>query len=304
MIADVARFPARRARQLTVMMRDEYMRLLGADIHIDAADVPGMAQTEQRRVDRGVGHETSYQPELESLRPTQITEEPVLQGHGLAEYIKNFRRRMFDSASAIFWMYNDVWPCTRSWTTVDYYGRRTPAFWPVRRAMSPVTVVVTREGDTVRVYGVNEGPVRSGTLHWGLLALKGGYPREETEQVTLPANTSKLLAESDARTWDKLGIQTHVAFARLHADGQEVARDCLILPFFKEMKWSKARVNMKLVNEKAVFTSRTFAWRVCLDLDGEQALADNFFDVYPGIPTVLEWPKKFGAPKILRIGNP
>jgi len=37
----------------------------------------------------------------------------VVQGEGLTEYIRNFRRRMFDTASAIFWMYNDCWPVTR-----------------------------------------------------------------------------------------------------------------------------------------------------------------------------------------------
>ena len=47
-----------------------------------------------------------------------------------------------------------------------------------------------------------------------------------------------------------------------------------------------------------------FAWRVCLDLDGERPLADNFFDVYPGIPTALDWPRTFGVPKIIQIGNP
>jgi len=31
----------------------------------------------------------------------------------------------------------------------------------------------------------------------------------------------------------------------------------------------------------------------------EHAHADNFFNVYPGISTVLPWPDKFGKPKIL-----
>lgn len=227
----------------------------------------------------------------------------LVQGAGLAEYVKNFRRRMFDSASAIFWMYNDVWPCTRSWTIVDYYLRRTPAFWPVRRAFAPVTVVVTREGDKVKVYGVNEGPLWTGSLLCGLMALAGGYPVEQTLEVALPANASKMIAEFDARRWDKLGTDRHVAFAILSTDGREVARDAMFLPLFREMKWPKARVNVKVTGGKAIFISKTFAWRVCLDLDGERALPDNFFDVYPGIPTVLDWPKKLGAPKILRIGN-
>jgi len=228
----------------------------------------------------------------------------VVQGSGLAEYIKNFRRRMFDSSAAIFWMYNDIWPCSRSWTIVDYYLRRTPAFWPVRRAFAPVTVVVTREGKSVRVYGVNEGSETTGTLRFGLMELAGNYPLDESKSVTLPTNASTLLAEFPAAQWDKLGIKTHVAFAVLVNDAGEIARDCLILPLFREMKWPEAKVSVTQKGGKAIFTSDTFAWRVCLDLDGEQPLADNFFDIYPDIPTVLQWPEKLGKPKILRIGNP
>ncbi|MFN6095671.1 MAG: hypothetical protein ACK49J_11865, partial [Verrucomicrobiota bacterium] len=122
---------------------------------------------------------------------------------------------------------------------------------------------------------------------------------DEKKSVTLPANASTVIAEFPAAQWDKLGIKTHVAFAVLSNDEGEIARDCLILPLFREMKWPKAKVRVTQKGGNAIFTSDTFAWRVCLDLDGEQALPDNFFDVYPGIPTVLPWPEKFGKPKIL-----
>jgi beta-mannosidase len=227
----------------------------------------------------------------------------LVQGAGLAEYVKNFRRRMFDSASAIFWMYNDVWPCTRSWTTVDYYLRRTPAFWPVKRAFQPVTVVVTRQGNAVRIYGVNEGASCSGALRFGLFSLTGAYPLDKTHSVTLPANTSTVIAEFDGRVWDRAGLKRHFAFAILSVDGKEVARDTMIAPLFREVKWPKARVNVRVKDGKAIFTGNTFAFRVCLDLDGDRALPDNFFDVYPGIPTVLDWPKRLGSPQILRVGN-
>ena len=68
------------------------------------------------------------------------------------------------------------------------------------------------------------------------------------------------------------------------------------------MKWLKAKVSVTCKGGKAIFTSDTFAWRVCLDLDGEQPLADNFFDIYPGIPTVLPWPDNLAAPKVLLSG--
>jgi beta-mannosidase len=205
---------------------------------------------------------------------------------------------MFDSSAAVFWMFNDMWPCTRSWTIVDWKQRRNPSFWPVRRAFAPITLVVTREGKTVKVYGINEGAETTATLRFGLMALSGKYPLDERKAVTLPANASTVITEFPAAQWDKLGIKTHVAFAVLSNDGGEIARDCLILPLFCEMKWPKAKVSVTCKAGKAVFTSDTFAWRVCLDLKGEQALPDNFFDIYPGIPSVLPWPDHLGAPKL------
>jgi beta-mannosidase len=209
---------------------------------------------------------------------------------------------MFDSSSAVFWMFNDMWPCTRSWTIVDWKQRRNPAFWPVRRAFAPISVVVTREEKCVKVYGINEGEETTTKLRCGLMALTGKYPLDERKAVTLPANASTVIAEFPAAQWDKLGLTTHVAFATLGNDGAEIARDCLILPLFREMKWPKAKVSVTRKGGKAIFTSDTFVWRVCIDLEGKEPLADNFFDIYPGIPTVLAWPDNLAAPKVLLSG--
>jgi beta-mannosidase len=227
----------------------------------------------------------------------------VVQGEGLTEYIRNFRRRMFDTSSAIFWMYNDCWPATRSWTVVDYYLRRTPAFHPVRRACRPLAVALAHSDNKIQVYGVNEGDVWRGELRWGLFALAGGYPLDLRRAVTLPANASTLLAEFDAGLWERLGHRTHAAFAILARQGAEVARDRLFLPYFKEMAWPKPEIHVRREAGRAIFESAAFAWRVCLDLTGEAALPDNFFDLFPGVPTVLEWPDALGEPVVLRIGN-
>lgn len=227
----------------------------------------------------------------------------LLQGAGLAEYIKNFRRRMFDSAAAVFWMFNDIWPCTRSWTVVDYELRRTPAFWPVRRAFAPVTVVVTREGDSVRCYGVNEGGEFCGELRYGLIELQGAYPVDHQLSVVLPANQSTLVAEFPASEWDQRGPINHVAFALLTKNQKEIAKDVLILPLYREMEWPTAKVKVVFHQGVARFTSDTFAWRVCLDLEGAIPLADNFFDILPGIPVEIPWDAEWGKPGIQHLGN-
>lgn len=227
----------------------------------------------------------------------------VVQGEGLTEYIRNFRRRMFSTASAVFWMYNDCWPAVRSWTIVDYYGRRTPAFWPVRRMFRPLIVVVAPEGDRIKMYGVNEGPEWRGEVRFGLFALAGGYPVDERRVACLPTNCSTLLGELDLAELTRRGEQTHGAFAILSQGGREVARDRLFLPLFKEMAWPHAEVRVRTADNMAILESDVFAWRICLDLDGEQPIPDNFFDVLPGTPTVLEWPEGMPAPRVLRIGN-
>lgn len=227
----------------------------------------------------------------------------VIQGEGLGEYIRNFRRRMFDTSSAIFWMYNDNWPTTRSWTIVDYYLRRTPAFYPVKRAFQPLTVAIAVEDSQVRVFGVNEGPAWSGEVRFGVLSLEGGYPVDFKTTVDLPGNTSTLVGEFSLEVWQRLGEASHAAYAILSQGGTEVARDSLFLPYYKEITWPKAEVSVRIEQDKAIFESSVFAWRVCLDLDGEQALPDNFFDIYPGIPTILNWHPSLGAPKVLYIGN-
>ena len=227
----------------------------------------------------------------------------VVQGEGLVEYIRNFRRRMFSSASAIFWMYNDCWPMVRSWTIVDYYLRRTPAFHPVRRAFAPLAVAISCEDNRVRIHGINEGPTWTGELRYGLFRLAGGLPIDCRSAVTLPGNASTPIAEFDRREWKKRGDTTHGAFAILSRDGQEVARDRLFLPLFREMRWPETDVRARVKDGRAIFESETFAWRVCLDLGGERPLADNFFDVLPGIPTLIAWPAKLGTPKVLRTGN-
>jgi beta-mannosidase len=200
-------------------------------------------------------------------------------------------------------MYNDCWPAIRSWTIVDYYLRRTPSFHPVRRAFAPLAVFIAEEDGVVKVFGVNEGPAWAGELRYGFVALASGYPVDETRVVELPANASTLLAELGAATWDDLGRRTHIPFAVLSRSGERVAQDVYFPTYYREMAWPAAKVQVRREGDRAIFESDAFAWRVCLDLDGESPLPDNFFDILPGVPVVLDWPDSLGEPCVMRAGN-
>ncbi|SFS71613.1 beta-mannosidase [Paenibacillus sp. BC26] len=229
----------------------------------------------------------------------------LIQGEGLREYIDNFRRRMFDCASAIFWMFNDCWPATRSWTVVDYYLNRTPAFYPVKRAFQPISVVAAKEGQTVRIFGINETEQTwSGELQVGLFRFSGAYVMDERLKVELPPNTSVCVLEFSDAQWEEAGITDTAVFARLLNEQEDtVARNRLILPRFVEMKWDKPHIEVVREDTYAVFRSDVFAWGVCIDLDGTEPLPDNFFDIWPGMAYRIPWPEDRALPAVRYVGN-
>ncbi len=211
---------------------------------------------------------------------------------------------MFDSASAIFWMYNDSWPTVRSWTIVDYFFRRNPSFHFVRRAMNPVHVVIAEDADKriCTVYGVNDTPVEvSGTLRYGIFTLAGDYLKDMEIAARLPANSSTPLASFPSTKWTKR--DRTMLFASLSGpDGRLLSRNRLCDKLFKEMKWPEPKVTVSLQNGNAIFQSDAFALDLCIDLNGEEKLADNYFDLWPGVSYSIPWSKKT-PPQIKGIGN-
>ncbi len=228
----------------------------------------------------------------------------LLQGEGLSEFINNFRRRKYDCAAAIFWMYNDCWPAVRSWTIVDYYLNRTPSFYPVRRAFAPISIVLIREKDLIKVIGVNDTPETfAGQLRYGLFTLAGEYVLDQSIESQLLPNTSAELASFDAKLWEEKGFDKAVPYAMLTQGDRLIARGRLFDKRFYELSWEKPEIKMERQGREIVFTSSCFAWGVCLDLEGEASLPDNFFDLWPGIPYKLVWEEEKEIPAILKIGN-
>ena len=228
----------------------------------------------------------------------------ILQGEGLKEYCENFRRRMFDSASAVFWMYNDCWPTVRSWTIVDYALRRNPSFHFVRRAMSPVHVVLVEEPEQGRctVYGINDtGQAVSGKLRYGIFSLAGKYIKNVERETVLAANRSTPLASFASAEWTKRD-RTMLFASLTGSDGALISRNRLCDKLFKEMKWPTPKIEITVTKGRAVFNCPVFALDVCLDLDGEMSFADNFFDVWPHVSYSIPWSLQT-PPQIKGIGN-
>ena len=227
----------------------------------------------------------------------------LMQSEGLREYINNYRRRMYSSASAIFWMYNDTWPASHGWTIVDYYLRRKLAYHPVRRAFAPMTVIPAVEGDKILIFGVNENPEPwQGEARSGLFKLAGGLPVDKTVSVTLPPNTSTVIGEIPLADLNALGAENAGAFALLVKDGATVAQNRLFLARFKDLQWADSEIRVERRGDKAVFSCDTFAWGVCLDPECDSDVPDDLFDLIPGIEYAIDWPADRPLPQVRRTG--
>ena len=171
----------------------------------------------------------------------------------------------------------------------------------MRRAFATLRLVLTEADGEIQVWGVNDGPEPvAGEMRWGVFNLAGGFPFDKRQKVQLAANTATVLAVLPAGVWtDPLG---QFPYASLEVAGRLVTRNRFYAPLFKELHWPQAEVNVQVVKGQAVFTAPVFVWGVCLDLDGEQPLADNFFDLWPGLPHSIPWSGS-ASPKVLFTGN-
>lgn len=230
----------------------------------------------------------------------------ILQSEGLHEYIANFKRRMFSSSSAIFWMYNDSWPASHGWTIVDYYLRRKLSYHPARRAFAPVCIFPVVEDEKALIYGVNATPEDwKGTARFGLFSLAGGLPIDKAVEARLAANTSTILGEFSMEEWRRIGTENLGAFALLtDTNGRSISQNRLFVERFKDLRFAEPKISVERRGDKASFISPTFAWRVCLDLDGEAAVPDDVFDLLPGIPYEIDWPEDKPLPAVERCASP
>lgn len=229
----------------------------------------------------------------------------VLQSEGLQEYSNNFRRRMFSSSSAIFWMYNDSWPASHGWTIVDYYLRRKLAYHPVRRAFAPVHVIPVVVENQVIIFGVNDTPTAwEGEVRFGIFGLEGGLPIDGTRPVTLAPNASTCIGAMPLHVWEQADTDRSGAFACLSKDGECVAQNRLFITRFKDLKFAEPQIKIERRGDKAVFSSPTFVWAVCLDVDGESPVADDVFDLLPGIEYEVDWPSDRPLPHVQRCASP
>ncbi|MGC8863448.1 MAG: glycosyl hydrolase 2 galactose-binding domain-containing protein [Armatimonadota bacterium] len=214
---------------------------------------------------------------------TYIYQSLLYQAMGYREAISDFRIRWPECGGSLFWMYADCWG-TLGWTIVDYYLRRKPSFYWVRKAYAPVAVFVRVEGNAARTYVVNdmlsEIRVRL-TLEVG--DMKG--PKETgSADLVVPANA--------VLSGPELACGPGYAFAQIEAGGKCISEDLITtrLPSEMEIPPVAIRADIAMAGDNEVIanlSSDGFAHFVWLDHPDGAVPTDNYFHMLPNRPRTV-----------------
>ncbi|MCM8786404.1 MAG: hypothetical protein NC899_09295, partial [Candidatus Omnitrophica bacterium] len=220
-------------------------------------------------------------------RIKKLSEEDIInisqmfRGNIIEFALKYYASRKYKTSGSLFWMYNDSWPTSSSWTSVDYYLNKTPLFWFVKRAFSDLIIFIRPdfilEENFCSLYLVNHLLKGISTnLIYGICDFYGNGIFKKEKKIEIPSDCSVFV---DRITLPDLNndyiIYAYTEFKnKIFYDIQPVAFN------FKDINLPEGKIEVKEDKENVVLKSNFF--HICVELKGD--VDDNYFSLIPNVP--------------------
>ncbi len=211
----------------------------------------------------------------------------MIQAEALKFALEHWKRRMFDTAGEIFWMYSDCWGTTGSWVVVDYYLRKKPSYYYVKRVFEPVYVSLKEEKNKIEVFVINElDKDLILDLEYGVKSFLGDTLLKGKAKLEVKNLGSVKVGEIDtSRILDKDRDRCFV-YAKLYENGHCLSWNRIFLLDFKDLSMPITKISSELIKLKEgkyrlELLTDNFAWMVHLELPDDIDTNDNYFDIFP-----------------------
>jgi beta-mannosidase len=196
---------------------------------------------------------------------------------------------------ALVWQLNDCWPVT-SWSIVDYYQRKKPAYYTIRRVLAPIAIAIRREHwdwsvaharsptslqwecwiaskEDIQVEGVVE--IRFVSIATG----KDVKKSIKTAILIVPNGTTTVTTE----ILDVASEDPHVLAARLWVNDVLISRDCDWPQPFKYLNFKDRGVNVEWSGGDFMRISAKKPTKgVVFEERDNVLLEDNALEIVPG----------------------
>lgn len=203
---------------------------------------------------------------------------------------------------ALVWQLNDCWPVT-SWAIVDYFLRKKPAYYAMRRVLAPVAVAVKRAHHDWSV--VHARPAKTidyecwvvssktkdfvAKVELRFISIATGKDIKDKivkEDVKIAANGTTDILHG---TIDNVKEEPHVLAARIWVDGELVARDCDWPQPLKYLDFSDRGVRVDTSrHDKIVITAERPTKGLVFEEREGILVDDSALDVVPGDEQVVK----------------
>lgn len=228
----------------------------------------------------------------------------LIQCEALMFGYRGWRKQWGDDrhcGGALVWQLNDCWPVT-SWSIVDYYLRRKPAYYAMARVLAPVAVGVRRSHHDWSVTHAREPP----TQDWELWVVSSKLIDviADVEVKFVSVRTGQEIKEKIVQKGIRVGAngttdvlkgvidnqkeEAYVLAARIWVQGELVARDTDWPQPLKYLPFPSRGVKVEVFgNEMHVSAERPVKCLVFEEREGCH-LSDSALDIVPGDTQVVQ----------------
>ncbi len=225
--------------------------------------------------------------------PGYVYASQLVQAEAMLSAYRGWRRRWGKDgqravSGALVWQLNDCWPVT-SWAVIDSSGQAKPAYYAIKRALTPISVgLALREGGA-QVWAVNgTGEVQHLTLERRALTLNGQELSAESCEVTLAANEVTELGNFAAEH----GAASPLFAATLRRGDEIISREVRWPEPFKYLTLPDPGLNVEVTGPNTLRLSvQRPAKGVWLESAPETVWDDNMLDLLPGETRVIRGQK-------------
>jgi beta-mannosidase len=185
---------------------------------------------------------------------------------------------------ALVWSYNDTWG-ENGWAIIDHYVRRKASYYWFRRAAAPVKVLVrSRDGhlvtrvvnDTLREY--------QAVVRYGWMRVDGKAHELQKRSVTIPVNGMIEIASVPFPSAMERNPCEWLYAATLSGEGIPEDQAIWLLAPHRELALAKPVISTRVQSGVLEVSSQAYCHGVHLEDDGHEVLADNYFELLPGVP--------------------